>query len=207
MCIRDSIYYICAETFSAASQSPHLEIFKDRDIEVLLMYDRIDEWLMNSLTDYEETKFVDVMRGDIVLPGEEKSEKDDDSKNEQEEDVHPLVERIKSILGDKVDKVRASKRLTDSPACLVLNENAMGIQMKKIMEASGQSLPDTKPYFEFNPTHPLLERLDAEQDEDRFSDIVELLFDQANLAEGSALQDPAQYVSRLNKLLLELLDS
>ena len=110
-------------------------------------------------------------------------------------------------MGDKVDEVRASKRLTDSPACLVLNENAMGIQMKKIMEASGQSLPETKPYFEFNPTHPLLERLDAEQDEDRFSDIVELLFDQANLAEGSALQDPAQYVSRLNKLLLELLDS
>ena len=146
------------------------------------------------------------MRGDIVLPGEEQSEKDDDSKEAQEE-VHPLVERIKSILGDKVDDVRASKRLTDSPACLVLNENAMGIQMKKIMEASGQSLPDTKPYFEFNPTHPLLERLDAEQDEDRFSDIVELLFDQANLAEGSALQDPAKYVSRLNKLLLELLDS
>ena len=201
------IYYICAETFSAASQSPHLEIFKDRDIEVLLMYDRIDEWLMNSLTEYEEAKFVDVMRGDIVLPGEEQSEKDDDSKEVQDEEAHPLVERIKSILGDKVDEVRASKRLTDSPACLVLNENAMGIQMKKIMEASGQSLPDTKPYFEFNPTHPLLERLDAEQDEDRFSDIVELLFDQANLAEGSALQDPAQYVSRLNKLLLELLDS
>ena len=200
---QQDIYYICAETFGAASQSPHLEVFKDRGIEVLLMFDRIDEWLMNSLTEFEKSKFVDVMRGDIVLPGEAKAE--DESEKEEEED-HPLVERIEKILGEKVDKVRASKRLTDSPACLVLNENAMGIQMKKIMEASGQSMPETKPYFEFNPTHPLLERLDSEADEDRFKDIVELLFDQANLAEGSALQDPAQYVSRLNKLLLELLE-
>jgi molecular chaperone HtpG len=200
---QQDIYYICAETFGAASQSPHLEVFKDRGIEVLLMFDRIDEWLMNSLTEFEESKFVDVMRGDIVLPGEAKAA--DESEKKEEED-HPLVERIEKILGEKVDKVRASKRLTDSPACLVLNENAMGIQMKKIMEASGQSMPETKPYFEFNPTHPLLERLDSEADEDRFKDIVELLFDQANLAEGSALQDPAQYVSRLNKLLLELLE-
>ena len=125
------------------------------------MFDRIDEWLMNSLTEFEESKFVDVMRGDIVLPGEAKAE--DESEKKEEED-HPLVERIEKILGEKVDKVRASKRLTDSPACLVLNENAMGIQMKKIMEASGQSMPETKPYFEFNPTHPLLERLDSEAD-------------------------------------------
>ena len=201
---QQDIYYICSETYAAASQSPHLEVFKDRDIEVLLMYDRIDEWLMNSLTEFQDAKFVDVMRGDIVLPGEAK--KDDDAEKKEDEDQHPLVERIEKILGDKVDQVRASKRLTDSPACLVLNENAMGIQMKKIMEASGQSLPETKPYFEFNPSHPLLERLDAEVDEDRFKDIVELLFDQANLAEGSALQDPAQYVSRLNKLLLELME-
>ena len=201
---QQDIYYICAETFGAASQSPHLEVFKDRGIEVLLMFDRIDEWLMNSLTEFEESKFVDVMRGDIVLPGEAKAENEGEKKEEEED--HPLVERIEKILGEKVDKVRASKRLTDSPACLVLNENAMGIQMKKIMEASGQSMPETKPYFEFNPTHPLLERLDSEADEDRFKDIVELLFDQANLAEGSALQDPAQYVSRLNKLLLELLE-
>ena len=201
---QEDIYYICAETFAAASQSPHLEVFKDRDIEVLLMCDRIDEWLMNSLTEFEEAKFVDVMRGDIVLPGEVKAEEDSEKKEEEEQ--HPLVERIEKILGDKVDQVRASKRLTDSPACLVLNENAMGIQMKKIMEASGQSMPEMKPYFEFNPSHPLLERLDTEVDEDRFKNIVELLFDQANLAEGSALQDPAQYVSRLNKLLLELME-
>ena len=202
---QDDIYYICAESFGAASQSPHLEVFKDRDIEVLLLVDRIDEWLMNSLTEFNEKKFVDVMRGDIVLPGEEK--KDKETEDSDDKDQHPLVERIEEILGDKVDKVRASKRLTDSPACLVLNENAMGIQMRKIMEASGQSLPETKPYFEFNPSHPLVERLDSETDEDRFRDIVELLFDQANLAEGSSLQDPANYVSRLNKLLLELLEA
>ena len=199
---QESIYYICAETYETASRSPHLEIFKDKGVEVLLMFDRIDEWLMSSLSEFEGVRFVDVMRGDVKLPGEPKSEEDDEDSDAEE---HPLTERIQAVIGEKVEGVRPSKRLTDSPACLVLSDYGMGIQMRKILEASGQSMPETKPFFEFNAEHPLLHRLDTEQDEDRFHELVELLFDQASLAEGGTLQDPAAYVSRMNSLLMELL--
>ena len=199
---QESIYYICAETYETASRSPHLEIFKDKGVEVLLMFDRIDEWLMSSLSEFEGVPFVDVMRGDVRLPGESKSEEDDKDSDAEE---HPLTERIQAVIGEKVEGVRPSKRLTDSPACLVLSDYGMGIQMRKILEASGQSMPETKPFFEFNAEHPLLHRLDTEQDEDRFHELVELLFDQASLAEGGTLQDPAAYVSRMNRLLMELL--
>ena len=202
---QESIYYLCAETYETASRSPHLEIFKERGVEVVLLYDRIDEWLMSMLTDFDGTPFVDVMRGDVTLPGEAKAEDDKDSDEAQEHDEHPLVERIKPILDDKVAGVRPSKRLTGSPACLVLSEDAMGIQMRRIMEANGQAMPASKPYFEFNPDHPLVQRLDNEADEDRFGELVEVLFDQASLAEGGSLQDPATYVERLNRLLLDLL--
>ena len=199
---QESIYYICAETYETASRSPHLEIFKDKGVEVLLMFDRIDEWLMSSLSEFEGVPFVDVMRGDVTLPGESRSE--DDKEDEKAED-HPLTERIKAVIGEKVEGVRPSRRLTDSPACLVLSDFGMGIQMRKILEASGQSMPEAKPFFEFNAEHPLLHRLDTEQDEERFAELVELLFDQASLAEGGTLQDPATYVSRMNRLLMDLL--
>ena len=199
---QDSIYYICAETYETASRSPHLEIFKDKGVEVLVMFDRIDEWLMSTLTEYEGVSFVDVMRGDVTLPGEAKA---DDEEDEEESDDHPLTERIQAVIGDRVEGVRPSKRLTDSPACLVLSDFGMGIQMRKILEASGQSMPESKPFFEFNADHPLLHRLDTEVDEDRFKELVELLFDQASLAEGGTLQDPATYVSRMNRLLMDLL--
>ena len=202
---QDTIYYICAEAYETASRSPHLEIFKERGVEVLVLFDRIDEWLMSSLTDYEGTKFVDVMRGDVTLPGEEAAKDGDDEAKDKDEDEHPLVERIAIVVGEKVKGVRPSKRLTGSPACLVLSEDAMGIQMRRIMEASGQSMPESKPFFEFNPNHPLVERLENEVDEDRFAELVGVLFDQASLAEGGSLQDPAGYVERLNRLLLELL--
>ena len=202
---QDTIYYICAEAYETASRSPHLEIFKERGVEVLVLFDRIDEWLMSSLTDYEGTKFVDVMRGDVTLPGEEAPKDGDDEAKDKDEDEHPLVERIAAVVGEKVKGVRPSKRLTGSPACLVLSEDAMGIQMRRIMEASGQSMPESKPFFEFNPNHPLVERLENEVDEDRFAELVGVLFDQASLAEGGSLQDPAGYVERLNRLLLELL--
>ncbi len=202
---QDTIYYICAEAYETASRSPHLEIFKERGVEVLVLFDRIDEWLMSSLTDYEGTKFVDVMRGDVTLPGEETAKDGDDEAKDKDEDEHPLVERIAAVVGEKVKGVRPSKRLTGSPACLVLSEDAMGIQMRRIMEASGQSMPESKPFFEFNPNHPLVERLENEVDEDRFAELVGVLFDQASLAEGGSLQDPAGYVERLNRLLLELL--
>ena len=201
---QDTIYYICAEAYETASRSPHLEIFKERGVEVLVLFDRIDEWLMSSLTDYEGTKFVDVMRGDVTLPGEDAAKDSDDAKD-KDEDEHPLVERITAVVGEKVKGVRPSKRLTGSPACLVLSEDAMGIQMRRIMEASGQSMPESQPFFEFNPGHPLVERLENEIDEDRFAELVGVLFDQASLAEGGSLQDPAGYVERLNRLLLELL--
>ena len=206
---QEAIYYICGETYETASRSPHLEVFKDRDVEVLLMFDRIDEWLMSMLTEFEGVEFVDVMRGDVKLPGESKSSEDEPSEDKptaEEEDEHPLIERISKVLDNKVEGVRTSKRLTQSPACLVLSEQAMGVQMRRIMEASGQAMPEAKPYFEFNPQHPLVTRLDTEPDEDRFAELVEVLFDQASLAEGGNLQDPAGYVDRLNRLLLELLD-
>jgi len=207
---QDAIYYICSETYETAKRSPHLEVFADRDVEVLLMFDRIDEWLMSMLTEYAGVSFVDVMRGDVTLPGEAKSDDDadkDDDVSEEADADHPLTERISSVLEDQVDKVRPSKRLTQSPACLVLAEHAMGVQMRRIMEASGQAMPDSKPIFEFNPDHPLLMRLDQEADEDRFAELVGVLFDQASLAEGGSLTDPAAYVERLNRLLLELLAS
>ena len=160
---------------------------------------------MSMLTEYEGVPFVDVMRGDVTLPGEAKADDDKDADDDSKEDEHPLVERIKPILDDKVAGVRPSKRLTGSPACLVLSEDAMGIQMRRIMEANGQAMPASKPYFEFNPDHPLVQRLDNEADEDRFGELVEVLFDQASLAEGGSLQDPATYVERLNRLLLDLL--
>ena len=199
---QESIYYICAETYETASRSPHLEIFKDKGVEVLLMFDRIDEWLMSSLSEFEGVPFVDVMRGDVTLPGESKSEED---KEDEKAEDHPLAERINAVIGEKVEGVRPSRRLTDSPACLVLSDFGMGIQMRKILEASGQSMPEAKPFFEFNAEHPLLHRLDTEQDEERFAELVELLFDQASLAEGGMLQDPATYVSRMNRLLMDLL--
>lgn len=203
---QDKIYYICAETYETASRSPHLEVFRDKGVEVLLLFDRIDEWLMSMLTEYEGTQFVDVMRGDVTLPGEGKDDETDADNDAEEKDTHPLVERIETVLKDQVEGVRTSKRLTQSPACLVLSEQALGAQMRKIMEQTGQSMPDAKPYFEFNPDHPLLARLDQEADEDRFAELVQVLFDQASLAEGSPLKDPAGYVERLNRLLLELLN-
>ncbi len=212
---QESIYYICAETYETASRSPHLEVFKDKDVEVLLMFDRIDEWLMSMLTQYNDISFVDVMRDDVSLPGEVNSAEDSDDaegtegtkEGAEEDETSPLAERITTALADKVEKVRPSKRLTQSPACLVLADYAMGVQMRKIMEASGQAMPESKPIFEFNPEHPLLQRLDSESDEDRFAELVGILFDQASLAEGGTLADPGAYVERLNRLLLDLLDS
>ena len=162
---------------------------------------------MSMLTQYNDVPFVDVMRDDVTLPGEDKAKTEDADKEEEAADeAHPLTERITTALGDKVEKVRPSKRLTQSPACLVLADYAMGVQMRKIMEASGQAMPETKPIFEFNPDHPLLQRLESEADEERFAELCGILFDQASLAEGGTLTDPGAYVERLNRLLLELLD-
>ena len=208
---QERIYYLVADSYENARSSPHLEIFRERGIEVLLLFDRIDEWLMSNLPEFDGKAFQDITRAGLVLPGEaadktadDEGSKEDASKDDADED--PLAERIKTALGDRVEAVRASTRLTDSPACLVQGEFALGRQMQRIMEATGQAFTPPKPSFEYNAKHPLLERLDQESDEDRFAELVLVLFDQASLAEGDALQDAAAYVNRMNRLLLELLE-
>ncbi len=197
------IYYICADTFATAKSSPQLELLRKRGVEALLLHERLDDWLMSTLTEFDGKRFRDVARGDLDLPeGKDEDEAKDETADAAGDD---LMKRIKKVLGDQVDTVRRSKRLTTSPACLVLDEHAMGAQMRRIMEAAGQSVPDSKPNLEINPTHPLVNRLDAEQDEDRFRELALVLFDQAALADGGQLSDPAAYVTRLNALLLDLL--
>lgn len=200
---QDKIYYLVAENLNAARNSPHLEIFRKKGIEVILMVDRIDEWVMSHLQEFDGKSFQDVARGELDLGKlEDASEKEEQEKTEKE--FKDLVARIKSELGDRVKEVRISHRLTDSPACLAVDENDMGVQMRKIMAASGQAVPDAKPIFEINPAHPLVIKLDKEADADRFADIVTILFGQASLAEGTQLDNPGDFSSRLNKLLLAL---
>jgi molecular chaperone HtpG len=198
---QDKIYYLVADTFENARSSPHLEVFRKKGIEVLLLADRIDEWMMSMVHEFDGKSFVDVMRGDLVLPGGDDAEE----ASPPEADNGALTERIQAVLGDRVAEVRPSRRLTDSPACLVLGAHDPGAQMRRILEATGQSLPESKPVFEYNAGHPLLKRLEQEPDEDRFRDLVLILFDQASLADGVALKDAAAYVNRLNQLLLALL--
>ncbi|NWC44092.1 molecular chaperone HtpG [Pseudomonas edaphica] len=200
---QDKIYYLTGETYAQVKNSPHLEVFRKKGIEVLLLTDRIDEWLMSYLSEFDGKTFVDVARGDLDL-GNLDSEEEKKEAEEVAKAKEGLVERIKTALGDAVSEVRVSHRLTDSPAILAIGEQDLGIQMRQILEASGQKVPDSKPIFEFNPAHPLIEKLDGEQSEERFGDLTHILFDQAALAAGDSLKDPAAYVRRLNKLLVEL---
>jgi len=200
---QSKIYYITADNFMAAKSSPHLEVFRKKGIEVLILSDRIDEWMMGYLNEYDGKQFQDVARGDLDL-GEVETEEDKKHKEEAAEEHKNLLERIKTALDDRVQEVRVTNRLTDSPACLVVGDFDMGAQMKKIMEAAGQKVPDSKPIFEINVEHPLVQRLENEQGEDRFKELSAVLLDQATLASGEQLQDPGAYVSRLNRLLLEL---
>ena len=200
---QDKIYYLTGETYAQVKNSPHLEVFRKKGIEVLLLTDRIDEWLMSYLNEFDGKSFVDVARGDLDL-GNLDSEEDKKAAEEVAKSKEGLVERIKTALGDAVSEVRVSHRLTDSPAILAIGEQDLGLQMRQILEASGQKVPDSKPIFEFNPAHPLVEKLDNEQSEERFGDLSHILFDQAALAAGDSLKDPAAYVRRLNKLLVEL---
>jgi molecular chaperone HtpG len=200
---QDKIYYLTGETYAQVKNSPHLEVFRKKGIEVLLLTDRIDEWLMSYLSDFDGKGFVDVARGDLDL-GKLDSEEDKKAQEEVAKDKEGLIERLKVALGEAVSDVRVSHRLTDSPAILAIGEQDLGLQMRQILEASGQKVPDSKPIFEFNPAHPLIAKLDSEQSEERFGDLSHILFDQAALAAGDSLKDPAAYVRRLNKLLVEL---
>ncbi len=200
---QDKIYFLTGDSHTQVKDSPHLEVFRKKGIEVLLLTDRIDEWLMGYLTEFDGKSFVDVARGDLDLGALETAE-DKQAQEAAAKDKQGLVERIKGALGDDVADVRVSHRLTDSPAILAIGEQDLGLQMRQILEASGQKVPDSKPVFEFNPAHPLIGKLDQEADAARFGDLSRVLFDQAALAAGDTLKDPAAYVRRLNKLLLEL---
>lgn len=200
---QEKIYYVAAENFVTAKNSPYLEVFKKKGIEVILLHDRIDDWLMSHLMEFDGKHLQDVAKGELDLGKLD----DEEDKKEQEkitEENKDLVERVKTVLSDEVETVRVTNRLTDSPACLVVGDHDMGAQMRRIMEAAGQDLPPSKQILELNPGHPLVARLDIEADEERFADLSRLLFDQAALAAGDSLDDPASFVARLNKLLLEL---
>ncbi|PID43461.1 MAG: molecular chaperone HtpG [Proteobacteria bacterium] len=200
---QEKIYYITAESYAAGAGSPHLEVFRKKGIEVIIMYDRVDEWLMSNLFEFDGKQFQNVAKGELDL-GKVEDEEDKKHVEEASKTYESLLKQLKDLLKDKVEDVRVTNRLTDSPACLVIGAHDMGIQMRQIMEAAGQPLPETRPAFEINPDHPLVQRLNDEQNEDRFNDLALVIFDQASLAGGEHLKDPATFVSRLNKLLLEL---
>lgn len=200
---QDAIYYITADNFNAAKNSPHLEIFRKKGIEVLLMSDRVDEWLMGSLTEFEDKKFVSVAKGELDL--DKLSDQDEQEQQKQvEENAKGLVEIVKQGLGERVSDVRVSHRLTSSPACIVLNEHEMALYMQHLLKQAGQALPDTKPVLEINPNHPILERMNNESDQDQLAAWALLLFEQAVLAEGGQLENPADFVMRLNKIILDI---
>ncbi|TQV67674.1 molecular chaperone HtpG [Exilibacterium tricleocarpae] len=200
---QDKVYYVVAENFNTAKNSPHLEVFRKKGIEVLLLSDRVDDWLVGHLNEFDGKQFQDVGKGALDL-GDMDTEEEKKAQEELAKENEDLVERVKKVLEDKVEEVRVTTRLTDSPACLVVGAGDMGAQMRRILESAGQSVPTSKPTLELNPEHPLVQKLDREPDEDRFADITTVLFDQANLAEGGQLDDPGAYVRRLNKLLLEI---
>ena len=197
---QDKIYFITAESFAAAKNSPHLEVFRRKGIEVLLMSDRVDEWLVEHLTEFEGKKLQSVAKGDLDL-GEIEDEADKEAQKKAEGDFKDVIEKIKTCLEDKAKDVRLTHRLTDSPACLVLDQHDMGLQMQQILKAAGQNVPATKPILELNPEHALVARLMNMDNQDALDDWSHILFDQAMLAEGGQLEDPAAFVKRMNSML------
>ncbi len=203
---QDKIYHITADSFAAAKNSPHLEIFRKKEVEVLLLHDRVDEWLVSNLREFEGKSLQSVAKGDLNL-GDIESEEDKQAHKKIEKEAKDIVKRIKKVLGDKVEDVRVSHRLTNSPACIVLNEHDMALYMQHLLKQAGHSMPTSKPVLEINPTHPMVERMKDQSDENRFADWTSLLFDQAILAEGGQLEDPARFVSRLNELMFGMVSS
>jgi molecular chaperone HtpG len=198
---QEKIYYITADTHAAADHSPHLEVFKKKDVEVLLLTDRVDEWLVNHLSDYKGKHIQSVAKGQLDLGDLDDQEAKEELEKASEEHKG-LLERIQNVLGEGVKEVRVSNRLTESPACLVVGDYDMSANLQRVLEQLGQNAPKTQPIMEINPDHSLLQRMDREPDEDIFADLSHILFDQALLAEGGQLQDPAGFVHRLNKLML-----
>ena len=190
-----NIYYVTADTYAAAKGSPHLEIFKQKDIEVLLLSDRVDEWLVANFGDFEEFSLKSIAKGDL----EDLDSKEDKKKKEKTvKDFESVITKAQEILSNQVKEVKVSSRLSESPSCLVADENELGGNMERIMKSLGQDIPDTKPILEINPDHPLVIKLKTKVDED----LVKVLFDQAVLSEGGQIKEPAEFVKRMNKLLL-----
>ncbi|MFP6681815.1 MAG: molecular chaperone HtpG, partial [Gammaproteobacteria bacterium] len=184
--------------------SPHLEIFREKNIEVLLLCDPVDEWVTSHLSEFDGKPLKSILHGELNLPGDE-PKKDADDADEPKPDEHTaLVEKIKTALGETVKDVRSTTRLTSSPACLVSDDTDMSANLERILKASGQELPDSKRILEINATHPLVGRMDGEPDEGKFDNWAQLLFEQALLAEGGRLDDPAAFVNRMNDMLLEM---
>ncbi|MHA6964334.1 molecular chaperone HtpG [Zobellella denitrificans] len=198
---QDKIYYITADSYAAASHSPHLEIFRKKGIEVLLMWERVDEWLMNHLSDYKEKQFVSVTKGELDL-GELDDEETKKAQEEAREALAPLLERVKTALGDEVKEVRLTHRLTSTPSCVVAGEHDMSTQMIKLMRAAGQPVPEQKYILELNPDHVLVKKLESLAEGEQFNEWSQLLLEQAQLAEQGGLKDPAAFVARVNRLLL-----
>ena len=196
---QDKIYYVTADSFNAAKNSPHLEIFRKKGVEVLLLTDRVDEWMLSFLTEFEDKQLVSVAKGDLDL-GKLEDEAEKKQKEETESEYKALVDKMQASLKDKAKEVRITFRLTDSPACLVAGEHELSGNLLRMLKAAGQAAPDTKPILEINPHHPLVQRLKYE--EAKFDDWSSLLFDQAMLAEGGQLADPAGFVKKLNDMLL-----
>ena len=198
---QDKIYYVSAETFNAAKNSPHLEVFRKKGIEVLLFSERVDEWMLSYLTEFDGKQLASVAKGDLDL-GKLEDEAEKKAQEQEADEFKPLVEKIKASLGGRVKEVRVTHRLTDSPACLVADEHDPSGNLARMLKAAGQKVPDSQPILEINPQHPVVLRLKSE--EKRFDDWAAVLFDQAQLAEGGQLDDPAAFVKRINQLMLEM---
>ncbi len=194
-----AIYYLTADNLAAAKNSPQLELFNKKGIEVILMTARVDEWAMNFLTEFDGTPLQNIAKGAVDL-GDLTDEAEKEETRQAEESLKPVVEKLQSVLADRAKEVRVSSRLVDSPACLVVGDGELTPQMAQMLKAMGQPVPDVKPILEINPTHPLIERLEASSD---FDDLAQVVFDQALLADGGQLDDPAGYLKRINKLLLK----
>ena len=195
---QDKIYYVTASSYNAAKNSPHLEIFKKKGIDVLLLSDKVDEWLVSYLAEYEGKKLQSISKGKIDSALEEANPEN----KEQEKKLMPVIDHMQKVLGAKVKKVQFTHRLTDSPACIIADENDMGLEMQRILQAAGQNIPTSQPILEINPEHPLIQRLHDETDDSRFAEWSKLLFEQAVLAEGGQLDNPAEFVKRMNAMLV-----
>jgi len=200
---QDRIYFVIADSIDAARSSPYIERLKDRGLEVLLLAERIDEWVMGQIDEFEGKRLKDVSRGDLELGGLE-SEADKKQHDEELKESKGLLKRVKDAVGEKIAEVRVSSRLKDSPACLALGEHDMGANMRRILSATGQKVPESKPTLELNVSHPLVKYLEGVTDGEQFNEFAQVLYEQAALAEGSQLANPAQYVQRLNRLLVRL---